>query len=122
MGRVEVLSIPRRRPSLIAAAILAEGVVSSSAWAVCATTGAAPVTLTCGGAVTTTITANSTSPNPNTSDLIQSFNERLSATVNAGATITGAGLAPSSTLNGSTVSLTNNGSIPLLRRQGDRAV
>jgi len=31
--------------------------------------------------------------------------------VNSGATITGAGLAPTSTLNGSTVSLTNNGSI-----------
>jgi uncharacterized protein with beta-barrel porin domain len=97
-----------------AVAVFAAGLsVGSDAWAVCATTGTAPatVTVTCSGAVTTTNTNSITSPNPNTTDRGQLFGSSITATVNAGATITGAGLAPTSTLNGSTVSLTNNGSI-----------
>lgn len=107
-GMTRSIAVPAiAAPAMLIAALLQ----SSSAWAGCATSGGAPVTLTCSGAVTTTNTTNSTSPNPNTSDRIQTFADSINATVNSGTTITGAGLAATSTLNGSTVSLTNNGAI-----------
>ena len=96
----------------MAAAGFAAAILSGSeAWAVCATSGAAPVLVTCSGAVTTTDTINTTTPNANTTDRTQAFADSITATVNLAASITGAGLSPVSTLNGSTVSLINDGSI-----------
>src|SRR5260370_33212877 len=91
--------------AVFAAALLA----GSDAWAVCSTSGTAPVLVTCSGAVTTVNAANSTTPNANTNARIQSFNASVTATVDSTGVITGAGLPPSSNASGSTVPLTNNG-------------
>ncbi len=90
----------------IAAAIFATVLLTGSdARADCTTSGAAPVVVTCSGTFTTDNTVNT--PVSRT----QSFNDSVSATVDATGVITGAGLAPTSTAAGSTVSLTNNGSV-----------
>ena len=99
------------RSAAVSAIFISASFASSSAFADCAVSGSAPVTVTCSGTFTTTNTANATTPNPDTTDRIQTFSDSVSATVSSGAVITGAGLGPSSTLSGSTVSLTNNGSI-----------
>lgn len=97
--------------SVSALALAAVAWPTSSALAVCSTSGAAPVTFTCSGTVTTINTTNATSPNANTVDRNQFFNDSISGTINTGAVINGAGFNLTSAVNGSTVSLTNNGSV-----------
>jgi hypothetical protein len=99
------------RSAAASAIFISVSFASSSAFADCATSGSGPVTLTCSGTFATTNTANGASPNPDTTDRIQAFSDSVNATVNSGAVISGTGLAPNSNQNGSTVSLTNNGSI-----------
>ena len=76
-GMTRSIAVPAiAAPAMLIAALLQ----SSSAWAGCATSGGAPVTLTCSGAVTTTNATNSMSPNPNTSDRIQAFADSINGT------------------------------------------
>jgi uncharacterized protein with beta-barrel porin domain len=86
---------------------------SGTAQAACSTTGnnPNPVTLSCAANTTTTNTTNTTSPNPATSDQAQNFNTSIVGQVNSGVTVDGFGLALISTLVGSTISMTNNGTI-----------
>jgi hypothetical protein len=76
---------------------------SSGAFADCATSGSGPVTPTCSGTFATTNTQNSVSQNPDITDRIQAFSDSVNASGASGAVIGGAGLAPTSTLSGSTV-------------------
>lgn len=84
---------------------------SETALAQCATTGTNPVTLTCAANTTTTNTSNIASPNPTTSDRTQDFNASIVGQINGGVTVDGFGLSLVTTLPGSTISVTNNGSI-----------
>jgi autotransporter-associated beta strand protein len=84
---------------------------SETALAQCATTGTNPVTLTCATNTTTTNTSNVASPNPTTSDRTQDFNASIVGQINSGVTVNGFGLSLVTTLPGSTISVTNNGSI-----------
>jgi len=86
---------------------------SSSAFALCATTGVAPavVTVTCTGAVVTDGTTNSVSPNANTVSSIQSFNANLVGNVQAGANVSGNGLDLLTTAVNGSISFTNNGTL-----------
>jgi len=93
-----------------------------SALAQCATTGTNPVTLTCAANTTTTQTSNIASPNPATSDQTQDFNASIVGQVNSGVTVNGFGLNIVSTLPGSTVSMTNNGTISTAQGAGNRAL
>jgi hypothetical protein len=97
--------------SVSALALTAVAWPVSSARATCATSSSNPVNFSCSGTVTTTNTTNSTSPNPNTADRNQVFGDSIAGTINSGAVINGTGLALTSTANGSTVSLTNNGTV-----------
>ena len=83
---------------------------SENALAACTTTGFAPVTLTCAANTTTTNTTNTASP-ATTSDRAQSLFSSIIAQVNGGVTVDGFGLNLITTLPGSTVSVTNDGSI-----------
>ena len=94
---------------------------SENALAQCATTGTNPVTLTCAN-TTTTQTSNTASPNPATSDQTQDLNASIIGQVNTGATINGFGLIIISTLPGSTISMTNNGTISTAQGAGNRAL
>ncbi len=99
------------RSAAASAIFISASFVNSSAFADCATSGSGPVTLTCSGTFATTNTGNSTTPNADTVDRTQTFSDSVNDTVNSGAVLTGAGLQVSSVLSGSSVSLTNNGSI-----------
>jgi hypothetical protein len=86
---------------------------SSSAFALCATTGVAPadVTVTCTGATVTAGTTNSTSPNANTIDQTQQFNANLIGNVAAGANVSGFGLTLITTASSGSINFTNNGTL-----------
>jgi len=75
---------------------------SSGAFADCATSGSGPVTPTCSGTFATTNTQNSVSQNPDITDRIHASLDSVNASGASGAVIGGAGLAPTSTLSGST--------------------
>ena len=95
---------------------------SETALAQCATTGTNPVTLTCAANTTTTQTSNTVSPNPATSDQTQDLNASIIGQVNTGVTVNGFGLNIVTTLPGSTVSMTNNGTISTAQGAGNRAL
>src|SRR5882724_3077157 len=95
---------------------------SENALAQCATTGTNPVTLICAANTTTSSTSNLASPNPATSDQTQDFNASIIGQVNAGVTVNGFGLNIVSTLPGSTVSMTNDGTISTAQGAGNRAL
>ena len=93
-----------------------------SALAQCATTGTNPITLTCAANTTTTQTSNTASPNPATNDQTQQLNASIIGQVNSGVTVNGFGLSIVSTLPGSTVSMTDNGTISTAQGAGNRAL
>ena len=95
---------------------------SENALAQCATTGTNPITLTCATNTTTTQTSNTVSPNPATSDQTQDLNASIIGQVNTGVTVNGFGLNIVTTLPGSTVTMTNDGTISTAQGGGNRAL
>jgi len=96
---------------------------AGSAQAACNTTGLQtnPVTLTCAANTTTTNTTNSASP-ATTSDQTQDLNSSIIGQVNSSVTVDGFGLSLISTLAGSTISMTNNGTISTNQVTPNRAL
>jgi outer membrane autotransporter protein len=83
----------------------------SQAQAQCSTAGVATVTVTCGTNTTTTSTTNSASPNAATSDRLQDFNSNIVGQIAPGVTVGGVGLSLRSEAPGSTISVTNAGTV-----------
>src|SRR6202171_2761841 len=91
----------------IVAAMFAALLACSAARAACTTSGAAPVVVTCSGTFATNNTVNTSISRT------QSFNDSVAATVDSTGVITGAGLAPTSTLSGSPVRPDHHRGVPV---------
>ncbi len=108
--------------ALLGGVFVSAALLPGTAEAACSTTGTNPVTLSCAANTTTTNTTNTASPNPATSDQTQDLNASISGQVNSGVTVNGFGLSLLSTLPGSTISMTNNGTISTNQGAGNRAL